>query len=147
MAISVSDAVAAAPKVLLHDHLDGGLRAATVLELADEVGHPVPAADAGVLDEWFRTQADSGSLESYLETFTHTVAVMQRHDDLVRVARECAIDLAADGVVYAEIRYAPEQHLDRGLSLDQVVSAVQEGFADGTARAVAAGRGSVWAPC
>lgn len=140
MAIAASDVVAAAPKVLLHDHLDGGLRAATVLEIADEIGHPLPASDAGVLDDWFRTQADSGSLVSYLSTFEHTVAVMQRYDDLVRVSRECALDLAADGVVYAEVRYAPEQHLERGLTLDQVVAAVQEGFAGGAAESAAAGR-------
>ncbi len=140
MAIAIRDAVAAAPKVLLHDHLDGGLRAATVLEIADEIGHPVPAANADLLDEWFRTQADSGSLVSYLETFVHTVAVMQTREHLVRVARECAVDLAEDGVVYAEIRYAPEQHLEGGLTLDQVVSAVQEGFAAGAGQAAAAGR-------
>ncbi len=140
MAIPIADAIAAAPKVLLHDHLDGGVRAATVLEIADEIGHPLPAATCDLLDAWFRTQADSGSLVSYLETFAHTVAVMQRHDDLVRVARECAVDLAADGVVYAEVRYAPEQHLERGLSLDQVVLAVQEGFAQGCHEAARGGR-------
>lgn len=140
MPIALRDAVAAAPKVLLHDHLDGGLRASTVFEISDEIGHPLPAADPELLDEWFRTQADSGSLVSYLQTFEHTVAVMQRYDDLVRVARECAVDLARDGVIYAEVRYAPEQHLERGLSLDQVVAAVQEGFAEGEKEARAGGR-------
>ncbi|HET9655720.1 MAG TPA: adenosine deaminase [Kineosporiaceae bacterium] len=134
------EALARAPKALLHDHLDGGLRPATILEIADQVGHPLPAGDAAALGEWFRVNADSGSLENYLETFAHTVAVMQRREDLVRVARECAEDLAADGVVYAEIRYAPEQHLEGGLSLDEVVTAVQEGFAEGAASAAAAGR-------
>ncbi len=136
----IADCIAAAPKVLLHDHLDGGLRAQTVLELAAEIGHPLPAHDAAVLDAWFRAQADSGSLVSYLETFEHTVAVMQTREHLARVARECALDLAADGVVYAEVRYAPEQHLARGLSLDAVVAAVQEGFAEGSAEAGADGR-------
>ncbi|MFZ0157855.1 MAG: adenosine deaminase [Kineosporiaceae bacterium] len=135
----IADRIAAAPKVLLHDHLDGGLRARTVLELADEIGHRLPAGDAASLDAWFRSQADSGSLVSYLETFEHTVAVMQTRAHLVRVARECALDLAADGVVYAEVRYAPEQHLGRGLRLDAVVAAVQEGFAEGSAQASAAG--------
>lgn len=130
----------AAPKVLLHDHLDGGLRPATIVELADEVGHPLPTRDADELAEWFRVSADSGSLELYLSTFVHTLAVMQRRQDLVRVARECAEDLAADGVVYAEVRYAPEQHLELGLTLDEVVVAVQEGFAEGCAAAAAAGR-------
>ena len=131
--------IAAAPKALLHDHLDGGLRPATVVELAAEIGHELPADDADKLGAWFRAQADSGSLVSYLETFVHTVAVMQTPEHLRRVARECAVDLAADGVVYAEVRYAPEQHLSRGLTLDQVVHHVQEGFAEGTAQAAANG--------
>src|SRR5215217_3548731 len=98
-----------APKVLLHDHLDGGLRPQTVLELADEAGYrALPESDATSLARWFRKAADSGSLEQYLETFAHTVGVMQRPEAIHRVARECALDLAADGVVYAEIRMAPE---------------------------------------
>src|SRR6478736_4301931 len=103
------DVIVAAPKVLLHDHLDGGLRPATILELAAEVGHALPADDAESLGHWFTESADSGSLERYLETFDHTVAVMQNGPAIARVARECVEDLAADGVVYAEIRYAPEQ--------------------------------------
>src|SRR5436305_567680 len=106
-----------APKALLHDHLDGGLRPATIVELAGEVGHPLPSTDAGALGDWFARAADSGSLERYLETFTHTVGVMQTAPALHRVAAECAQDLAADGVVYAEVRFAPEQHLERGLTL------------------------------
>ena len=103
--------------MLLHDHLDGGLRPATIIELAAEVGHelPGPASDAESLGRWFAEAADSGSLERYLETFDHTVAVMQTAAALTRVARECVEDLAADGVVYAEVRYAPEQHLEHGL--------------------------------
>lgn len=132
--------VLAAPKVLLHDHLDGGLRPATIIELAAEIGHELPASDADGLARWFVAAADSGSLERYLETFDHTVAVMQTRDALVRVAAECAEDLAADGVVYAEVRYAPEQHLEAGLSLDEVVASVEEGFREGEARAAAAGR-------
>lgn len=135
-----AEQVAAAPKVLLHDHLDGGLRPATVLELADEVGHALPADDAAALGRWFTESADSGSLPRYLETFDHTVAVMQRADHLARVARECVEDLAADGVVYAEVRYAPEQHLEAGLTLDEVVRAVQDGLDEGVAAAAAAGR-------
>ncbi|MFC6284967.1 adenosine deaminase [Nocardioides sp. GCM10027113] len=122
-----------APKVLLHDHLDGGLRPQTILELAAEVGHELPASDAESLGRWFAESADSGSLERYLETFDHTVAVMQTAPALARVARECVEDLAADGVVYAEIRYAPEQHVEGGLSLDEVVAAVQRGFDEGVA--------------
>jgi adenosine deaminase len=134
-----SDEIRRAPKVLLHDHLDGGLRPATIVELAAEIGHDLPERDADALGRWFIAAADSGSLERYLETFAHTVAVMQTPDSLHRVAAECALDLAADGVVYAEVRFAPEQHLEGGLSLPQVVEAVLAGFADGSAQAAAAG--------
>jgi adenosine deaminase len=133
------DEIVKAPKALLHDHLDGGLRPATVLELADETGHRLPADSAEALAEWFVAAADSGSLERYLETFAHTVAVMQTESALHRVAAECARDLAADGVVYAEVRFAPEQHLQRGLSLEQAVEAALAGLADGAALAAAAG--------
>ncbi|MDY7084611.1 MAG: adenosine deaminase [Actinomycetota bacterium] len=137
-AIAFSDIVEA-PKALLHDHLDGGLRPATIIELADQVGHELPATDPVALGEWFVAAADSGSLERYLETFAHTVAVMQTPEGLRRVAKECALDLAADGVAYAEVRYAPEQHLERGLSLDEVVDAVNAGFVEGAAEAAAQG--------
>lgn len=133
--------IANAPKVLLHDHLDGGLRPATVIELAAACGYDrLPSTDPGELGRWFVEAADSGSLERYLETFGHTVAVMQTRESLVRVAAECAEDLAADGVVYAEVRFAPEQHTERGLELPQVVEAVLEGFVEGQRRATAAGR-------
>ncbi|WP_244929752.1 adenosine deaminase [Nocardioides sp. W7] len=122
------DVVLRAPKVLLHDHLDGGLRPQTIIELAAECGHELPAYDADALGAWFAESADSGSLERYLETFDHTVAVMQSGPAISRVARECVEDLAVDGVVYAEVRYAPEQHVEGGLTLDEVVAAVQEGF-------------------
>ena len=127
--------VAAAPKVLLHDHLDGGLRPQTILDLAVDAGHALPADDAASLGRWFAESADSGSLVRYLETFDHTVAVMQNGPALTRVARECVEDLVADGVVYAEVRYAPEQHVEGGLTLDEVVAAVQEGFDEGVAAA------------
>ena len=130
-----------APKALLHDHLDGGLRPQTIIELAEAVGYQgLPAADADSLGTWFRSSADSGSLERYLETFAQTLAVMQTVEGLHRVASECVQDLAADGVVYAEVRYAPEQHLEDGLSLEDVVEAVNAGFRDGERRAAEAGR-------
>ena len=133
--------IAQAPKALLHDHLDGGLRPSTVVELAADCGYDgLPAADADSLGRWFRDAADSGSLELYLETFAHTVAVMQTAEGLQRVARECAEDLAADGVVYAEVRYAPEQHLEKGLTLDEVVQHTLEGFRQGESAARAAGK-------
>lgn len=137
---SLADRIQRAPKALLHDHLDGGLRPQTILEIADEVGYTeLPAADAASLGQWFRDSADSGSLERYLETFDHTLAVMQTSDGLRRVARECVLDLAADGVVYAESRYAPEQHLRAGLSLEEVVEAVNAGFREGEEEAAAEG--------
>jgi adenosine deaminase len=123
-----TDLIRTAPKVLLHDHLDGGLRPATVIELAETVGHPLPSTDPEELGAWFRAAAASGSLERYLDTFQHTVGVMQDRQSLVRVAAECAEDLAAEGIVYAEVRFAPELHTERGLSLEEVIEAVIEGF-------------------
>ena len=126
--------IARAPKALLHDHLDGGLRPATVIDLARDAGYSqLPTHDADDLAAWFVESASSGSLERYLETFAHTVGVMQTRESLVRVALECAEDLAADNVVYAEVRFAPELHVDRGLSLDDIVDAVLEGFRLGSA--------------
>ena len=135
-----ADAVRSAPKVLLHDHLDGGLRPQTIVEIAEQIGYrDLPAYDPIRLGTWFRDAADSGSLERYLETFAHTVAVMQTAEGLQRVAREAVEDLAADGVVYAEIRWAPEQHTEAGLTLEQVVDAVLDGLREG--EQVAAARG------
>ncbi|WP_405716069.1 MULTISPECIES: adenosine deaminase [unclassified Streptomyces] len=130
------DQIRRAPKVLLHDHLDGGLRPGTIVDLALASGYEgLPETEPDKLGIWFREAADSGSLERYLETFAHTCAVMQTREALVRVAAECAEDLAADGVVYAEVRYAPEQHLEGGLTLEEVVEAVNEGFREGERRA------------
>jgi adenosine deaminase len=130
------DQIRRAPKVLLHDHLDGGLRPGTIVDLAHEQGYTnLPETDADKLGTWFREAADSGSLERYLETFAHTCAVMQTREALFRVAAECAEDLAEDGVVYAEVRYAPEQHLEKGLTLEEVVEAVNDGFREGERRA------------
>jgi len=130
----------AMPKVALHDHLDGGLRPATILEEARAIGHPLPADSPEALADWFYDAADSGSLERYLETFTHTIAVMQTADQLRRVAREFVEDQATDGVVYAEARWAPEQHLAGGLSLSAAVEAVRDGLAEGMAACADAGR-------
>ncbi|MGY1849172.1 adenosine deaminase [Blastococcus sp. SYSU DS1021] len=134
-----ADDVRRAPKVLLHDHLDGGLRPQTVLDLADELGYrDLPAGDAESLGRWFREAADSGSLVQYLETFAHTAAVMQTPDPVARVARECALDLAADGVVYAEVRMAPEL-LTAGMPMEAAVEAMLDGYAQGSREAAAAG--------
>ncbi len=121
------------PKVLLHDHLDGGLRPQTVLELARETGYrDLPADDAEELAKLLTEGASRGHLEIYLDAFRHTVGVMQTADALMRVAQECAEDLAADGIVYAEVRFAPELHTEKGLTLDQVVHAVMDGFRKGS---------------
>jgi adenosine deaminase len=128
-----SETIAGLPKVVLHDHLDGGLRPATVIELADAIGHPLPSTDPTELAAWFHRGANRRDLALYLECFAHTAGVMQTVDGLHRVARECAEDLAADGVVYAEVRFAPELHTERGLSRDEVVEAVLDGFRSGAA--------------
>jgi adenosine deaminase len=134
------DTIRQAPKALLHDHLDGGLRPATIVDLAAEYGYDgLPTRNPDELAAWIRRGADRKSLELYLETFAHTVGVMQERDAIVRVAAECAEDLAADGVVYAEVRYAPELSVERGLTLDEVVAANLEGFRIGTEAAAAAG--------
>jgi adenosine deaminase len=134
------DTIRQAPKALLHDHLDGGLRPATIVDLAAEYGYDgLPTRDPEELAAWIRRGADRKSLELYLETFAHTVGVMQERDAIVRVAAECAEDLAADGVVYAEVRYAPELSVERGLTLDEVMEANLDGFRIGTERAAAAG--------
>lgn len=125
--------IAAAPKVVLHDHLDGGLRPDTVIDLAADLGHALPTTDPDELAAWFHRGANRRDLALYLECFAHTAGVMQTVDGLTRVARECAEDLAADGVVYAEVRFAPELHTELGLSLDAAVAAVLAGFAQGTA--------------
>jgi adenosine deaminase len=127
------EAIRGAPKVLLHDHLDGGLRPTTIVELADATGYAdLPTTDPAELGAWMTRGASRKDLVLYLETFAHTVGVMQTRDALQRVARECAEDLADDGVVYAEVRFAPELHLAGGLSLDDVVESVQEGFRFGS---------------
>lgn len=123
-----------APKVLLHDHLDGGLRPETIIEIADQIGYTdLPATDPDELTAWMRRGANRKDLTLYLETFAHTVAVMQTREGIERVARECAEDLAADGLVYAEVRFAPELHTDLGLTLDDAIEAVLAGFAAGSA--------------
>jgi adenosine deaminase len=135
------DTIRTAPKVLLHDHLDGGLRPQTIIDIAESIGYDkLPSANAIELGRWFREAAASASLVRYLETFDHTVAVMQSPAGLRRVASECVQDLADDGVVYAEVRWAPEQHVDEGLSLTEVVDTVLAGFADGVAAAAAKGQ-------
>ena len=120
------------PKALLHDHLDGGLRPQTVIDLASEYGYTkLPTTDVDDLAAWFNSGAKRNDLVLYLETFAHTVGVMQHRDAIERVAYECAVDLAADGVVYAEVRMAPELCTEAGLTLDEAVEAMLDGFRRG----------------
>ncbi len=143
------DLVRSLPKVVLHDHLDGGLRPATVIDLCRELGIDPPGADAQQVTgeqvteqqvaDWFHDAADSGSLPEYLSTFERTVALMQSAAHLRRIAREFVEDMAADGVVYAETRWAPHQHTDGGLSLDEAVQAVQDGLDEGVSAVEARG--------
>ncbi|MFI8304596.1 adenosine deaminase [Streptomyces sp. NPDC085927] len=134
-----TDTLRRLPKAVLHDHLDGGLRPATVVELADAAGHTLPTTDPDELAAWYVEAAGSGDLVRYIATFEHTLAVMQTREGLLRTAEEYVLDLAADGVVYGEVRYAPELMTKGGLTLPEVVEAVQEGLAAGMAKAAAAG--------
>jgi len=132
--------IRALPKISLHDHLDGGLRPATVLELGLDAGVDLPETDLGALTMWFSADTEERSLVEYLKRFDLTTAVMQTEAQLQRIAREFVEDLVADGVVYGEVRWAPEQHLQRGLSLDAAVEAVQAGIEEAEADAARAGR-------
>ena len=135
-----SDQIKRVPKALLHDHLDGGLRPETIVEIAQQIGYKkLPTDDPKQLADWFEESCNSHSLVRYLETFSHTIAVMQSKEAIIRVSRECAIDLARDGVVYAEVRGAPELFTEQGLTLDQVVEATLEGYKQGMAEAAREG--------
>jgi adenosine deaminase len=136
-----TDVITRAPKVLLHDHLDGGLRPQTMIDHALASGYTkLPSYNPDELATWFVNACSSGTLELYLETFEHTISVMQTREEIIRVARECVLDLAADGVVYAEVRGAPELFTRKGLTIDDVIEATVEGHNQGMAEAKAAGR-------
>jgi len=120
------------PKVLLHEHLDGGLRPQTVIDLAKETSYPnLPTEDPKELAAWFHRGAQKGNLPEYLEGFQHTSGVMQTKDALERVAHEFLEDMKEDGVVYAEVRFAPLLHIHKGLTQDEVVNAVLAGLRRG----------------
>ena len=136
-----ADQIKRVPKALLHDHLDGGLRPETIIEIAQKIGYKkLPTEDPKKLAEWFEESCNSHSLVRYLETFSHTIAVMQTKEAIIQIARECAIDLARDGVVYAEVRGAPELFTEQGLTLDQVIEATTEGYKQGMAEAAREGK-------
>lgn len=120
------------PKVLLHEHLDGGLRPGTVIDLALENGYKgLPTDNPADLGKWFHRGAQRGNLHEYLKGFVHTCGVMQTKEALERVAYEFLEDMAADGVIYAEVRFAPLLHVNKGLTLDEVVAAVLVGLRRG----------------
>ncbi|MGE5441268.1 MAG: adenosine deaminase family protein, partial [Bacteroidota bacterium] len=120
------------PKVLLHDHLDGGLRPQTVIELANDIGYKkLPTKDPKELAEWFHRGANKGNLVEYLQGFEHTCAVMNNKEALTRVAYEMMEDMKRDGVCYVETRFAPVFHTSKGIYYDDVVAAVLEGLDKG----------------
>jgi adenosine deaminase len=117
------------PKVLLHDHLDGGLRPSTIVELARDTGYSkLPTTDSSNLAEWFQRNANRGSLPLYLQGFEHTSGVMQTEEALERVAYESLEDMKDDGVIYVETRFAPVLHQAKGLPLEKVIASVLSGL-------------------
>lgn len=126
------DVIRSVPKVQLHDHLDGGLRPQTIVELAkDSKYHKLPTSDAGELAEWFFRGANKGNLSEYLEGFAHTCAVMQTKEALERVAYEYIEDMYNDGVCFVETRFAPVFHQEKGLYYDDIMNAVLRGLEKG----------------
>jgi len=128
---AISQEIIDLPKVLLHDHIDGGLRPQTIIELASKINLPLPSHEASAFQELIYEACNQGSLEKYLKNFDYTIAVMQTEDNLIRIARECVLDLAADGIHYAEVRGAPELFTRHGLSMRNVVEATLEGLRQG----------------
>lgn len=126
------DIIKEVPKVLLHDHLDGGLRANTIIELAREQNYnKLPTEDPAELEQWFQKGANKGNLVEYLEGFTHTCGVMQTKDALERVAYEMIEDMYNDGVCYIETRFAPVFHVANGLYYEDVINSVLDGLQRG----------------
>ena len=134
--------IVAMPKIMLHDHIDGGMRTTTLIELAKEIGYDKLAeTEPEALQQYILTQSRRKKLELYLETFDHTLAVMQTPASIERVAYECGEDLANDGVVYAESRLAPQLFTlgsgngfdmvgkGAGLNMDEAMEAFHAGFA------------------
>jgi adenosine deaminase len=119
------------PKVELHDHLDGGVRPQTIVELANQQGVELPARDPDELAGWLHRGAGRKNLALYLQGFDVTLSVMQTEEALERIAYESLVDLAAMNIVYVEIRFAPVLHLGRGLNLEQVVESVLRGLSRG----------------
>lgn len=119
------------PKVSLHDHLDGAVRTETIIELSKSLNLVLPSYTVAGLNSWIAKTCGRGSLVDYLEAFKVTSAVMQTQESLCRVAREYVLDLVEDGVIYAECRWAPFEHLLGGLTPDQACDAVEQGLDEG----------------
>ena len=130
--MTAENVIKSVPKVLLHDHLDGGLRPATIIELAREIKYKkLPTTDPGELGEWFHRGANKGNLVEFLQGFDHTTAVMQTKESLQRCAYEMMEDMQKDGVCYVETRFAPVFHTNKGLYPEDAVLAVLEGLEKG----------------
>ncbi|HRI46556.1 MAG TPA: adenosine deaminase [Ignavibacteriaceae bacterium] len=130
--MTTEEIIRSVPKVLLHDHLDGGLRPQTIIDLAKEIKYnSLPTNNPTELAEWFHRGANKGNLVEYLQGFEHTCAVMQTKEALSRVAYEMMEDMKKDGVCYVETRFAPVFHTSKGLYMDDVVNAVLEGLEKG----------------
>ncbi|MFZ0452396.1 MAG: adenosine deaminase [Ignavibacteriaceae bacterium] len=130
--MTTEEIIRSVPKVLLHDHLDGGLRAETVIDLAKSVKYnKLPTKDPGELAALFHSGANKGNLVEYLQGFEHTTAVMQTKEGLERVAYEMMEDMKNDGVCYVETRFAPVFHTAKGLYNEDVVNAVLNGLEKG----------------
>jgi len=127
------------PKVSLHEHLDGCVRPETVIEVSQQLGLPLPAQTVDELTAWIAERANSKSLERYLEIFPLTTAVMQTEAGIHRVAREYVLDQAADGVIHAEVRWAPEKSTEQGLSMEAAIEAASAGIEDATRELAADG--------
>ncbi len=112
------------PKAELHQHLDGSVRPATAVELADAIGTRLTLEEATGRMVGPQRCADQAELLTF---FDLPIALLQTAEALERAATELVEDLAADGIRYAEIRWAPRLHLERGLSVDDVIEAVSSG--------------------
>ena len=120
------------PKVLLHDHLDGGLRAQTIIDLAGELNYKkLPTYDKDELAEWFHTGANKANLVEFLKGFEHTTSVLQTKEGLERAAFEMMEDMKNDGVVYVETRFAPVYHVNKNMYLEDTVTSVLKGLERG----------------
>lgn len=124
------EVVRAMPKAELHCHLDGSLRATTLLALSEARGIALPHHEPAALAAWMRVD-DAANLEDYLARFEITLAVMQTREELERIAHELVLDAALDGVRYVEVRFCPALHTRGGLSADDVMNAVLHGLSRG----------------